>query len=108
MAWVAQKDEDRTRGLMNFRELKKTEAMLFIFEYEKPLSFWMKNVPYDLDIAFFDSKKRLVSYATMKATSPMMKDESLPAYTSDGPARYVVEVKGSTLGKLPKNCKLSF
>lgn len=108
LAWVASTDADRTRGFMGFRELKNTEAMLFVFDEEEPRSFWMKNVSYDLDIAYFDSKKKLVSYLTMKATSPLMKEEMLPAYSSQAPAKYAVEVKGGTLSRLPKNCSLVF
>ena len=108
IAWVASKDEDRTKGLMNFRPLKKHEAMLFVFEAERPLSFWMKNVPYDLDIAYFDKSKKLVSYTTMKATSPLMKDESIPAYPSKGAAMYAVEVRAGNLKGLGPRCRLSF
>lgn len=108
LAWVASKEEDRTRGFMNFRELKKNEAMLFVFEEEELRSFWMKNVSYDLDIAFFDSKKKLVSFLTMKGTSPLMKLEMLPSYSSSSPAKYAVEVRGGTLSGLPKSCSLVF
>lgn len=106
IAWVASKDEDRTRGLMEFRELKKHEAMLFIFEDEAPRSFWMKNVSYDLDIAYFDKNKKLVSYTTMKATSPMMRVGSLPNYPSEGLAQYAVEVQAGALKNIKKGCPL--
>lgn len=108
IAWVANNDEDRTRGFMNFRELKKHEAMIFVFDNERPLSFWMKNVPYDLDIAYFDKDKKLVSYTTMKATSPMMKADALPNYPSEGASMYAVEVKAQTLKNLKKGCRLVF
>lgn len=108
IAWVAGKEADRTRGLMNFRELKKTEAMLFVFNEEAPRSFWMKNVPYDLDIAYFDSKKQLVSYMTMKGTSPMIREDKIPSYDSIGDAMYAVEVRAGSLKKLPPKCPLVF
>ena len=108
IAWVADNDEERERGLMNFRPLKKHEAMVFIFQENNPLSFWMKNVPYDLDIAYFGKDKKLITYMTMKGTSPMMKDEMLPSYKSVKPASFAVEVAGSTLKNLKNNCKLVF
>jgi len=108
IAWVADNDEDRTRGFMNFRELKKHEAMLFVFDDERPLSFWMKNVPFDLDIAYFDKDKKLVSFTTMKATSPMMKADALPNYPSGGAAMYAVEVKAQSLKNLKSKCRLVF
>lgn len=107
-AWVAEKDEDRARGLMNFRELKKDEAMIFVFQEEEPLSFWMKNVPYDLDIAYFNADKKLVSVTTMKATSPVMKAESLPSYPSASPAQYAVEARAGSFKNLKKNCLLVY
>lgn len=107
-AWLATTDEDRARGLMSFRKLTSTEAMLFIFEDERPLSFWMKNVSLDLDIAYFDRNKKLVSYTTMKATSPLMREASLPQYPSAGPAQYAVEVQAGALKKLKKGCPLTF
>ena len=30
--------------------------MLFVFEYDQVLSFWMKNTPHPLSIAYIDSK----------------------------------------------------
>lgn len=108
LAWVPKTRAEHARGLMNFRELKKTEAMLFLYEEEKILRFWMKNVPYDLDIAFFDKNKKLVSYTQMKATSPLMKEGSLPSYASEAPAMYAVEVKAGMLQKLPDKCRLVF
>ncbi len=108
LAWVAKTEEDRQRGFMNFRPLKANEAMIFEFPSEEPLSFWMKNVPFDLDIAYFSKEKKLLSYMTMKGTSPMQKEFSLPNYSSQGPAMYAVEVRAGTLKNLKKGCQLSF
>jgi uncharacterized membrane protein (UPF0127 family) len=108
VAWKATTNEERVRGLSRFRELKKHEAMIFVFESPEPLNFWMKEVPYDLDIAFFSEKKKLLNVLTMKGVSPMMNERSLPSYKSNGIAKYAVEVQGNTLKSLPKNCALSF
>ena len=111
--WVVSTYEDRQRGLMNHPPLTSKQAMLFVFEEEDHRSFWMKNVPYDLDIAFFDSNKKIVSITTMFGTSPMMKDDKLPSYPSNGPAQYALEAKAGTFNAVLKSsklksCKLSF
>lgn len=108
LAWVAASNETRQRGLMNFRPLKANEAMLFIFEGEEERSFWMKNVPYDLDIAFFKKNKKWVSQKAMKGTSPLTQDSALPVYLSEGPAMYALEVAGGRLKKLSSKCTLKF
>ncbi len=46
-------DEDtRELGLMFRKELHKDKGMLFIFEREQTLSFWMKNTRIPLSIAY--------------------------------------------------------
>lgn len=105
-AWVASTDEARQRGLMNFRALKSDEAMLFVFETEEERTFWMKNVPYDLDIAFFKKNKKMLSKMTMKGTSPLTQEAALPVYQSRGPAQYALEVAGGRLKKVSKSCSL--
>ena len=108
LAWVASTEETRERGFMNFRQLKSNEAMLFVFENDQERSFWMKNVPYDLDIVFFNKNKKLISQTTMKATSPVTQDAALPVYRSQGAARYALEAAGGRLNKISSKCKLKF
>jgi uncharacterized membrane protein (UPF0127 family) len=108
LAWIAKNDETRQRGLMNFRQLKDNEGMLFIFDEEEERTFWMKNVPYDLDIAFFKKDKKLLSKMTMKGTSPLTQETALPIYQSGGRAQFALEVAGGRLKKLSKKCLLKF
>jgi len=108
LTWVASTEETRQRGLMDFRQLKSNEAMLFIFENEQERSFWMKNVPHDLDIAFFKKNKELLSRMTMKGTSPLTQEAALPVYRSEGAARYALETVGGRLKKISSKCKLIF
>lgn len=107
-AEVARSDEDRSRGLMGRTSLNKNAAMIFVFESEEPLSFWMKNVPFDIDIGFFDAKGKYVSHHLMKGTSPLQREATLPSYKSKAPAKYAVEVRPNFFKKhLSSNCKLS-
>lgn len=88
---LADTDPKQEIGLMYRENLKPNEGMLFIFEEEQPRSFWMKNTFIDLDIGFFDKKKKLIDIQTMKAASSVI-DNNLPSYYSTGPAQYALEV----------------
>lgn len=88
---IADTNEKHQLGLMFRKSLSEKQGMLFIFEEEKPLSFWMKNTFIDLDIGFFDRKKSLINVRSMNAVTSVMESE-LPSYTSNGPALYALEV----------------
>lgn len=51
---IADSKLTRTAGLMFRKELGLNEGMLFVFETEKKVSFWMKNTSIPLSIAFID------------------------------------------------------
>lgn len=105
LARVATTPDQQHLGYGHYPEPKKHEAMLFVFPEEEPRAFVMRDVPYDLDIAFFSANKKLVSHTTMTGASPLQREEALTPYPSDGPARYVVEMRAGTL-KNPKHCTL--
>ena len=50
----------RRRGLMFRQSMPLDHGMLFDFEREQPLSFWMKNTPLPLDIIFIDRRGIIV------------------------------------------------
>ena len=85
---VADTSEEIRRGLMFRESLNEGHGMLFIFEQEEQLSFWMKNTLIPLDIIFFNAKKEYVSGTTMV---PCKKDPCRN-YLSDGSAKYGLEV----------------
>jgi uncharacterized protein len=108
LAEIARSDDDRARGLMGRDSIGKNKAMVFVFESERPLSFWMKNVPFDIDIGFFDAKGIYVSHSTMKGTSPLQLESALPSYSSSGPAKYAVELRPNYFkSKNTKSCTLT-
>jgi uncharacterized membrane protein (UPF0127 family) len=83
---VAQTDAERNLGLMDVRQLAPDHGMMFLFEEQAPLSFWMANTPLSLDMIFIDESWRIVRIHA--DTRPF----SLDSYSSGTPARYVVEV----------------
>ena len=73
-AEVADTNVERQRGLMHRESLAEAQGMLFIFDYEAPHSFWMKNVNFSLDVLWIDKDKMVVD---IKANIPPCKEISL-------------------------------
>jgi len=88
---VADTAEERRRGLMGCKELKK-DGMFFIFPEEKQLSFWMKNTSLPLDIIFVNRSGRVVN-VEQAVPQPHSPEEDLIIYQSQGFAQYVVETR---------------
>jgi len=98
--WVAAEEETQAKGLMFVSSDRLDDlpdgthrGMLFIFDIERPLSFWMKNTIAALDIAYINSKGTIVRRDTMK---PLDKR----SYFSGRPAKYALEVKANLLTEL--------
>jgi uncharacterized membrane protein (UPF0127 family) len=86
---ISRTEEEMGLGLMYRTKLLDTEAMIFIYERDDNLSFWMKNTKIDLSIAFIDSRGIIREIHDMKAGS-------LTPVRSIIAARYALEVaKGS-------------
>ncbi len=88
---IAKTPDQHQYGLMNRSSLPANEGMLFVFDQEQTLSFWMKNTYIDLAIAYFDKNKKIVDIQEMKATNQMMVGD-LPSYPSAKPAMYALEM----------------
>ena len=74
------------KGLMRRESLAPDHGMLFIFDREKRLSFWMRNTPLSLDIIFFDQDGVYVNH---HANTQPFSENSLK---STSPAQYALEV----------------
>ncbi len=59
-------DEEKQKGLMFVQNMQDGDGMLFVFEEEMPLKFWMKNTNIPLDIAYINNNKKIVDIYTMK------------------------------------------
>jgi uncharacterized membrane protein (UPF0127 family) len=84
---IADTPETQMKGLMGRKNLSINKGMLFVFKRLKPRKFWMKNTPISLDIIFIGADGCIVNIA--ESTTPM----SERGYWSDGPVKYVVEVR---------------
>lgn len=85
---IAEDDQTRMQGLMYRKHMAETQGMLFIFDYESPQTFWMKNTEISLDMIFISRTLEVVSI--QKYTQPFSEGK----YPSEGSALYVLEVVG--------------
>lgn len=53
---IASKAEERNFGFMERKNIPDGTGMLFVFQKDQVLSFWMKNTPHPLSIAYIDSQ----------------------------------------------------
>ena len=82
---IARTEAERNRGFMERRHIPDGTGMLFVFENDQILSFWMKNTPTPLSIAFISSDGRIKDIFDMTPYS-------LAPVQSSGYARYALEV----------------
>jgi uncharacterized membrane protein (UPF0127 family) len=85
IAEIADTPALRERGLMGRDSLPGNEGMLFVYADEQVRSFWMRNTPLALDIAFVDRNGSILNIETMEPHS----DE---ATLSVSPAMYALEM----------------
>jgi hypothetical protein len=91
---IANTDPERMRGLMYRKELPEGHGMLFDFQRDQPVAFWMHNTYVSLDMIFIKGDGRILHIAE---NAPPLSDALIP---SGGPIRAVVEVIAGTAQKL--------
>jgi len=78
-------------GLMYRTSMPMDQGMLFVFDLEDELNFWMRNTLIPLDIVFFDRTLRVVDVQSMIPEHEILP-ALLPFYTSAAPAKFALEV----------------
>tara|TARA_B100000575_G_scaffold240629_1_gene203460 strand:- start:270 stop:677 length:408 start_codon:yes stop_codon:yes gene_type:complete len=68
-AEVADTPQERAVGLMGRFSLAPDSGMLFVYPDEAVRSFWMKNTPLPLSIAYLSRSGKIVHIASMKPLS---------------------------------------
>ena len=108
-ARVADTPQTQEKGLMFVTELPENEGMLFVFEEEDELVFWMKNTLIDLDMIFIDGEKTVTSVAAEMPHSYTYTPDDQVAYAS-GWGKYVLELTAKTAARhnVKEGTKLSF
>lgn len=86
---LALTDEQKAVGLMFRDVLPANHGMLFLFEREDYLPFWMKNTLIPLDFIWLDASGTVVD---VKASVPPCKLDPCPSYKPSRPARAMLEL----------------
>lgn len=82
---IARTDAQRAQGLMHRKTVPQGTGMLFVFERDQILSFWMENTLVPLSIAFISYDGRIVEIRDMEPLSRTVIQSSRSA-------RYALEV----------------
>jgi uncharacterized membrane protein (UPF0127 family) len=81
---IARTEDERAQGLMHRKKLPDGKGMIFVFERDQQLSFWMKNTLIPLSIAFITSDGRIIEIKNMQP-------HDLNSVQSSRSARYALE-----------------
>jgi uncharacterized membrane protein (UPF0127 family) len=96
---LASTQQQRARGLMQVKDktLGGYNGMLFRYDQDVTESFWMRNTPMPLSIAYISSAGQIVTVADMEpcSDSPDCRD-----YPAAGPYRITIEVPQGNLANL--------
>lgn len=84
---------ERAQGLSGREVLPEGTGMLFIFEGDQHLAFWMPDMNFPLDMVWIDSECNVVD-ATLNAPVPEPGQGlvDLPRFSPAVPARFVLEI----------------
>ena len=93
IAEIAGTPTQREQGLMYRKELKDGYGMLFVFDRDEILSFWMKNTLVPLSIAFIAYDGRIVEIRDMQPGD-------LNSVRSSRSVRYALEVPQGWFGRV--------
>jgi len=100
IAEVARSLPAKTRGLSGRRKaLKSEEAMLFVYESPRKVSYWMRETFIPLEIGYFDGKGRLTDKYPM-SVEPNPSDPK-NHYPSRGDVSAALEVAPGGFRDLP-------
>jgi len=96
---AARTAEQHQRGLMEVRDrsLAGHGGMLFLFDADQEIGFWMRNTPMPLSIAYLDRRGKVASVTDM---APCADRATCPTYPAGVPYRSAVEVPRGRLGRL--------
>ena len=104
---IARTGAQRELGLMGVRRLAPHTGMLFIFESDGPVAFWMKDTLIPLDMVFVspDGTVRQI-FTNVPVVAPSLPDDKIPL--EQGRANYVVELPANEAARdgIRPGCRL--
>jgi len=63
---LARTEEEKAQGLMHRKKLPDGEGMIFIYDRDQMMSFWMKNTLIPLSIAYIAADGRIIEIKDMQ------------------------------------------
>jgi len=93
-AWRADTEETRAQGLMFVRDMRRDQAMIFVYSPPQLVGMWMKNTIIPLDMLFVDDAGCVVML------HEHAEPGSLDPIQADVPVALVVELVAGTAKEL--------
>jgi len=93
---LADTDDERRLGLSFKKYLGDYDGMLFVYDSETNIPFWMKDMQIPLDMIFFDSQGFIVD---IKEAQAPCTDTYCPSIYSKSSYMYVLEVNSGFVEK---------
>jgi len=90
---MARTSDEQATGLMKRDSMPENHGMIFIFQEERLLEFWMKDTRIPLDIMYLDAKGKVVSVA-------QMQPYDLSSVSSNVDAEYAIELNAGMVKKI--------
>jgi len=94
---IAQSSEEKSQGLMFRQDLQDDCGMLFVYETQQNLSYWMKNTLIPLDIIFVDKTGIVINIESADVESNISGID-IKRYNSTSPVMFVVEINQGLSG----------
>lgn len=94
----ASDEASRARGLSGRESLGPREGMLFIFPFAASYGFWMKDMRFDIDIAWIRNSR--VIGVSERVPAPRAAEDSLPTYYPPDSVDMVLEVQAGAAREL--------
>lgn len=91
---IADDAEERAQGLMGRSKMAAGAGMLFVYEAEHEVAFWMRNTLIPLDMIFIDASGRVVS---VHANAKPHDETPIP---SKHPVLMVLEINGGLAARI--------
>ncbi len=101
---VADTPDERSQGLMGVTDLDGLDGMLFVFQADSDVGFWMKDTLIPLDIAFFDADGAFVDRLMMEPCTA----DPCPTYQPVGSYRYALEAPAGDLSFVDEGTSLVY
>lgn len=97
---IADDIDEMERGLSGRDALADNQAMLFVYDADQQVSFWMKDMKFDIDLLWIQGDKVVGFEKNMKAPSEGMQDYQLKVYKSPQVIDKVLEIRSGKVDEL--------